>query len=331
MWKRGLFLGACAIALVTAADVSAAPPNQPPEVEAVAKIDGQIISRNDFEAAAARASRQKFYHGKIDEKRIAEFRRETLEEMIVERLLAREAERRKVRPDLADVEKKLAEYEERYKDSEQWVANRERILPELKAKMIENSQRAAFEREVRNVPPPSKEQLEKFYKDNAKLFTEPQRDHLAVILLKVDPSSTKDVWASARDEAERIRQKVLAGGDFAQLAKLHSADESAPQGGDMGYMHHGMLAPDAQTAIDKMKNGDISEPVELLQGYGIFKLIDRKQAQLRTLDEVRERATELYRRQKGDEAWAAMGVQLKKRANLWVTPDLTPAAAADAR
>ncbi|MBC7950556.1 MAG: peptidylprolyl isomerase [Rhodospirillaceae bacterium] len=311
--------------------VSAAPPNPPSGVEIVAKVDGLTIDRTEFEAAAARASRQKFYHGKVDDAKLAEFRREQINEIITERLLMKEAERRKLRPDLDDVERKLAEYETRYKDSEQWAANRARILPELKARMIENSQRAALEREVRAVPPPSKEQLEKYHRDNAKLFTEPERDHLTVILLKVDPSSTKDVWASAFEEAERIRQKIKSGTDFGELAKLHSADESAARGGDMGYMHHGMLAPAAQAAIDTMKVGDISEPVELLQGYGLFKLVDRKPATLRPLDQVSERALDLYRRQKGDESWAALAEYLRKKATIWISPDLTPTAAAAAK
>ncbi|MBX9633780.1 MAG: SurA N-terminal domain-containing protein, partial [Magnetospirillum sp.] len=84
MWKRGFFLGVCVVALLVGGDVSAAPANPPPsDTEVVAKVDGLTIDRNEFEAAAARASRQKFYHGKVDEKKIAEFRREQLDEIIV--------------------------------------------------------------------------------------------------------------------------------------------------------------------------------------------------------------------------------------------------------
>jgi parvulin-like peptidyl-prolyl isomerase len=330
MFSRGLLvgalMGACLFAGTARADQASADPPSP-GAEAVAKVDGAAISRGEYEAALARTVRQKFYHGKVDETKMADVRKEVLDELVLERLLVREAERRHVEPDAADVDRKIAAYEERYRDSEMWKAQRERLLPDLRAKMLENSRKAVMERGVRAEVVKTPENVEKFYRENPALFTEPEQDHLATILLQVDPAATKETWAEAQAEAGRIRAKILAGAGFADLAKLHSADQSAANGGDMGYLHHGMLAQPAQEAIDPLKPGEITEAVELLQGYGLFKLIDRKPAKLRAFEDVRDRAADLYARHAGEKNWVAFCEELKRKAKIWISPTVTAAAA----
>lgn len=323
MQRQSLAAWICVLGILGGSQVLAAPPGPPPPgAGVIAKVNGEVISREEFDGVLSRSARQKFYHGAVDEKKLGELRREVLEDIIRERLLDKESLRRKVEPDVADVERKLGEYEKRYRDSEQWQANREKILPELRAKMLENSRRGRLEQITRDVEVPAAPVIEQFYHENPKLFTEPEKDHVSLILLKVDPSSTKDVWAEALAEAGRIRQKIVNGDDFGDLAKLHSADETASRGGDMGYLHRGMLAPDAQQAVDGLQSGQVSEPVELLQGYGLFKLDDRKPPRLMALADVRERVVELYRRQKGEERWKGLVADLRRKADVWISPSI---------
>src|SRR6185503_17229974 len=107
--------------------------------------------------------------------------------------------------------------------------------------------------------------------------------HLRIILLKVDPSSPQAKWDGARNEGAAIAKRLKGGADFKQLAKLHSAEGSAEGGGDMGYVHRGMLPESAQEAIDKLKPGEITEPVALLEGMAIFRLEQRKPPKLNAL------------------------------------------------
>jgi hypothetical protein len=290
-------------------------------------VDGAGVERAEYEGTIVRLLRTKFYHGKVDDEKLALTRKEAVDELVLERVLAQETERRRVEPDVADVERKLAAYEERYRDSDMWKEQRERLLPGLRAKMLENSRKTVLERSIRADVSRKTADVEKFYRDNPNLFTEPEQDHVGLILLQVDPSSTKQVWQEAKAEAGRIRAKVLAGADFGGLAKLHSADKSAEKGGDMGYLHRGMLAPPAQAAVDALKPGEITEAVELLQGYGLFLLYDRKPAVLRTFEDVRERAADLYGRQAGDKQWADFCESLKRKAKIWIDPTITTVSA----
>lgn len=315
----GLLLAAfhagAAPAGANAAPAAAAPAAAKQAVPAApfAKVGDIVITHQEFDAAFAQAARGKFYHGKPPEAEIAKLQREVGQGLVDEILLAREAKRRKIQADPAAVQKELATYEQRYKDSAQWKANRAQILPGLKAKLERDSVMEQLTKQAKAVADPTPAQLEQYYQAHKDKFTSPEQVHIQVILLKVDPSSPQTKWDAAMEEAKKVSTRLKAGGDFAQLAKLHSGDPSADKGGDMGYVHHGMLPEAAQKAIDALKPGEFTiEPVPLLEGVAVFKLQQRKSPTLNKLDLVRERAKDLYLRDKGEEAWNTLLAKLRK-------------------
>jgi peptidyl-prolyl cis-trans isomerase C len=77
----------------------------------------------------------------------------------------------------------------------------------------------------------------------------------------------------ARAKAESIRKRLVAGEDFAQLAKSESDDAAtAIKGGDLGEFKHGQLVPPFEQAALALKPGDISEPVKTPFGYHIIQV-----------------------------------------------------------
>ena len=308
------FHAAAAPAGANAAPAAAGPAAQHAAPSApFAKVGDTVITHQEYDAAFAQASRGKFYHGKPPEAEIARLQRDVGQGLVDDILLAREARRRKIQPDAAAVQKQLATYEERYKDSAQWKANRAQILPGLKARLERDNVMEQLTKQARTVADPTPAQLEQYYQAHRDKFTSPEQVHLQVILLKVDPSSPQSRWDAAMEEARKITARLRGGTDFAELARLHSGDPSADKGGDMGYIHHGMLPEPAQKAVDKLKAGEhTAEPVPLLEGVAVFKLQQRKSPTLNKLDVVRERARDLYLRDKGEEAWNALLARLRK-------------------
>jgi parvulin-like peptidyl-prolyl isomerase len=279
---------------------------------AFARVADVTISQADYDRAFAVASRSKFYHGKPPEAEVARLQREVGQKLIDDILLAREAKRRKIQPDADAIQRTLDGYDAQYKASAQWQKNRERMLPELRRKMEADSLVAQLEKQVRGTPKPTDKQVEAYYAQNKDKFTEPEQVRLSMILLKVDPSSPQAKWDGARDEGQAVVKRLRAGADFAELAKVHSGDVSADKGGDLGYVHQGMLPEPAQVAIDKMKPGDISEAVFLLEGVAVFRLEERKEARLNPLAKVRDRAEGLWARDRGDETWKALIERLRR-------------------
>jgi parvulin-like peptidyl-prolyl isomerase len=144
------------------------------------------------------------------------------------------------------------------------------------------------------------------------LFVEPEQVKLAVILLKVEPSAPVAQWRAADEEGKRLHAKLKAGADFASLAKLHSSDRSAAQGGQMEYTHRGMLPEAVQQVVDPLKPGTYSAPVRLLEGVAILRVDGRKPAQQRAFDEVKARATELWQRDASDTRWKQLIAELRR-------------------
>jgi parvulin-like peptidyl-prolyl isomerase len=276
-----------------------------------AKVGDAVITHQEFDVAFAQAARGKFYHGKPPENAVAMLQREVAQSLVDEILLAKEANRRNVQPDHAAIKQTLDGYEERYRNSEQWKNNRERLLPGLKAKLERDSTLDQLGKQVKNVGNPTEHQLEQYWEAHKDKFTAPEQVHLNMILLKVDPSSPQAQWDGARDEGAAIVKRLRSGADFKQLAHLHSGDASAQKGGDMGYVHSGMLPEPAQKAVDKLKPGEISDAVVLLEGVAVFRLEERRVSKLNPLEAVRDRARDLWVRDTGEETWAALLAKLR--------------------
>jgi parvulin-like peptidyl-prolyl isomerase len=295
--------------------------------EVFATVDGAAISAAEFEAAVKSALRQKFYHREVPEAKLDEFRREVGESLIDRLLLLAEISRRGMTPDAERVQKEIAQYERRYAQSEQWKKNREATLPGL-AKLI--GEREVLERlqaSVRAAGAPGEADLTRYYESHKEFFTEPEQARLSIILLKVDPASPGAAWALAREEAQAIRRRLAAGADFAQLARIHSSDGSAAKGGDLGYLHQGMIPEVLFGQLGAMKPGDLSEPQRLLEGVALFRLEDRKPARLRPLQEVKERAVQLWQRDEGERRWREFVAGLRAAASIRIDITRYPALA----
>lgn len=316
---------ALALALVPAAaaaetvSVASPTPASGAQPEVFARVGGKVISVREYESALAAGLRARFYHGRPPEGETARFGREVGETLVLQVLLAAEAERRAIEPDREAIAKQLAEYEWRYADSEQWQRTRADILPRLTADLEGRSRVKRLEAAVRALPEPSEADARAYYESKSALFTEPEQVRLSLILLKVDPAATPAVWARAGAEAERLLARLREGEDFAKLARAHSADPSASQGGDLGYVHRGMLPETIERQfVDGLQPGQLSAPAKLLEGIAIVRMDARKPARLREYDEVARNARELLQRSRADEAWAKLKADLRAGATVWL-------------
>jgi parvulin-like peptidyl-prolyl isomerase len=318
---------ACASASLTAFAL----PQAATDAAVFARVGDTTITRADYEIAVAAAVRGKFYHGKAPEAEVLKLRREVGDKLVDHVLLRKEAQRRKIGPDAAAVKKQLDTQEARYKSNPQWQARRDEILPALMRKLEEDSVIAQLEAQVRNVPQPAAREIEAYYAANKDKFTEPEQVKVSLILLKVDPSSPKAKWEAAREEAAALVKQLKGKADFAQLARKHSGDESAPKGGELGYVHRGMLPEAAQDALDRVKPVAVTEPIVLLEGVAVLRLEDRKAPKLQPLAESRERAAELLRRDQSEAAWRGLIAKLRSQTPAKIDETVYVSAAGPAR
>lgn len=137
------------------------------------------------------------------------------------------------------------------------------------------------------------------------------KTHARHILLP--PSAQLSETEAARQLAD-YRRRILAGqADFAELAREHSKDGSAKQGGDLGWATPGRYVPEFEQALEALKPGEISEPVVSRFGVHLIQLLERREMAL-SLREQRDMARDTVRDKKLDEAYAQWVQELRARA-----------------
>ena len=251
----------CAAPGAASAQAKAAPP---PAAASAAQLDAVFarvgetkIALADYQRALSVAMRNKYYHAKPPEGEIARFQREVGDDVVNRVLLLAEAQRRGLKPDAAKIAATLAGYETQYKSSANWQANRDKMLAAVRPQLERESLLEQLLHQVRDLPEPSEAVARTYYEQHKDLFVEPEQVKLSLILLRVDPSSPVAAWRSAEDEGRKLHAKLAAGASFAEMARLHSGDKSAAQGGQLETMHRGLLPEAVHKVIDPLAVGAI--------------------------------------------------------------------------
>ncbi len=292
-----------------------------------ATVNGKPVTQAEFHSVYATFLRQKYYHGQVPQDQLELARKEVSDRLIDRILFLEEVDRRGIVADTAEAEKQIQVYEQRYAANPNWQKSREAMLPGLRQQLEQQSRLSRLEQVVRDVPAPGADEVKAFYAANPELFTEPEKIRLHSILLAVEPSAAQPVWDAAMREGEVIVKRIRGGADFAEQARLSSKDESAEKGGDMGYLHRGMLPESLQAKVDQFKVGEVADPIQMLQGVGVFRLDDRIPPKLQDFGRVVERAADLLHRERKEKAWQDLVAKLRSTAKIVIHDPATPATA----
>ncbi len=279
-----------------------------------ARVGVEEIARAELEVAVKVTARQRFYHGRMSDERQLQLRREVAGNLIDRILLRQEAGVRGLTVSGQQLKAYVAHELQRYSTDQVTPEQLKHLELMLQQQAKNELLLAALKEDVLSAVEIKEADVASFYKDNIEKFTTPMQQRVSVILLKVAPSAPVSAWDAAEAEGKKIKARLDKGADFGELARLHSGDASAESGGDMGFIHQGMLSQEAQAVVDTLKVGEVSEPLVMLQGVAIFHLTGVKDAIVNPLVSVRERAEGLLKRQLNENAWQALLVSLRSKA-----------------
>jgi parvulin-like peptidyl-prolyl isomerase len=291
--------------------------------DVLALVDGEPVSYEEFEQFAYVEARQTYYHGTPPEgQAMIEFRQQIANKLIDRKLMIREARRRGLEPNEGAVSEELAGYERQYGATDRWKTEGSAMLAKLRLHFEAESLLEQVDPLMRAVPDPADGEVAAYYRDNLEKFTEPEKVRLSVILISVPPSSDEDEWDAAREEAGKIAERIRNGQLFAEAARLHSADSTAANGGDMGYLHAGALNPAVQEAVSQLQVGEmVADPITVLEGVAIVKVEGRQDSQVHDLVNVFDRAKGLWAREKAEQVFNEALAELRVESNIWLDED----------
>ena len=131
--------------------------------------------------------------------------------------------------------------------------------------------------------------IKSYYDQNLKQYSTDEQRRASHILLEVKKGASAADKAAIKAKADELVAQLRKNpGDFAKLAKANSQDPgSKDQGGDLGFFGKGAMLKSFEDAAYKLKQGEISDPVESDFGYHIIQLTGIKAGSVKSLDEVK--------------------------------------------
>lgn len=123
---------------------------------------------------------------------------------------------------------------------------------------------------------------------------------------------TSEVLSDAEAEArlQGLRERIVNGADFGELAKASSADLSAAKGGDLGWVNPGDTVPEFERAMNALKPGEVSPPVHSPFGWHLIQVLERRMQDV-TDERKRSFARAALRERKAEQAYEDWVRQLR--------------------
>jgi peptidyl-prolyl cis-trans isomerase C len=173
---------------------------------------------------------------------------------------------------------------------------------------------ALLEEVLRGKVEVSEEEIQRYYKENQALFTEPQEIKIRHIVVNSEPA------------LKEVVTKLSKGENFEKLASTYNIGNFKEDGGNLGYIRRGQLAPPfaqfEEVAFSLRKRGEVSEVVNTPYGYHIIRLEDMRGKAVRPLNQVKERIRFFLQPKKRQDAYLEYVKEAKSKAKILINEKL---------
>ncbi len=276
-----------------------------------AVVNGQEISHEAVHFELDRLVRFYMSHGMtLDEvkKNMPKLEEKALEQAIGAKLLLDESMRLALPVTAADIDAEVARVVTQVGGKENYdkalaaqgisdATFRKELEKGVKVNMLVNQACA-------HVSDPTEDEVEAFYKAHEAEYVEPHEVLCQHIL-------HKDF-----DTIKAIRERIVAGGDFAKEAEAHSECPSGKSGGSLGWFGRGMMVPEFDKAAFEMKKGEVSSIVQTQFGYHIIYKADERGGKKQDLVDVHDQIKDLLRHEARGRAMDAYVADLRAKASI---------------
>lgn len=151
-----------------------------------------------------------------------------------------------------------------------------------------------------------------YYNNNQDQYKHSEQVKASHILIKTDERSEEE----AKTRAHEILTELKDGAKFAELAKKYSEGSSAKNGGDLGFFSKGQMVPEFEKAAFNLEKGELSQPVKTQYGYHIIKVADKKEAGVTPYEDVKEKIKKTLLQQEQQKTWQEFVKSLKDKAEI---------------
>lgn len=278
-----------------------------PSPAAVAVVNGERI-----EAAAVARELRDAQAGDGGEGRLpdAQLRRRALDELVERALLLQEARARGVAVEPERVERAFQALRAQYPGNhlDELLAQEKVSEAELHDRLRDGlTIERLFETQVFAKLRVADDEVLRHYSEHAAEQDEPERVHALQIVV------------ASREAAAEVRAKLKRSpGAFAEVARASSIAPEGKDGGDLGFIGRGSGFPEVFDVCFKLPLNAISDVIPSPYGFHVFKVVEKKPARRRTLEEARAGIAERLGREQRARAQAEYLEALRRRASIQI-------------
>lgn len=294
-------------------------PMPAPMPEVLARVNGVPVTKTDFDRLIRNIELGK---GPIPAERRDEVMRRALDQLVTYTVLTQEAKARNVTVTDAELEARIKKMQSQFPSEPEFIkalearnTTLERLRADARIDMVIGKM---MEAEVAAGPPPTDAELREFYDKNPNNFKQNEAVRASHILIMVDEKADPAAKQKARATIDDVLKRARAGEDFAKLAREHSQDGSAAQGGDLGFFPRGQMVPAFDKAAFALKPGEISDVVTTQFGYHIIKMAEQRTASTVPFEQVSTKIKQFLTEQQKQRRASAFIEDAKKRAKIEV-------------
>lgn len=122
------------------------------------------------------------------------------------------------------------------------------------------------------------EEVDNYLRQQGRQNQQPSEYHIRHILIGVSERASPAEIAQKNALAQRIRQELVKGADFAQAAVRYSQGETALNGGDMGWRPLSEVPRLFAERLAGMRSGEISDVIRSPSGFHVFQMVEKRNA-----------------------------------------------------
>lgn len=272
----------------------------------VAVVNTEVITLSELEEEITdikRQARQRFSGPELDQ-RLRQIDYMGLNRMIERKLQLQIAKRRGIKITDEEVKESIVRLRRMGENPNE---NDPKDLAAIKDQLITMR---LINQQVRSGLIVSDEEMARFYEQHRERFLLPGEVRLSQILIALGSSSG---LLSVRERAGQVSDLLKKGERFEEVALRYSEGPEGRRGGSLGYVRLGDILPQIQKGIEALTPGQISEPIPSPMGMHIIRVDDRKSAQYRPFEEVKEDIRNAVFQLKSEEAYQGWIKDLKDK------------------
>jgi len=269
-------------------------------------VNSDAVTLYELEEAEAYTIYESKQPAPTGEERVA-LRDKVLAGIIEKRLQLQVAEREKVTVDDAEMKEQLDEIQKRLgakdeKEFEQMVKAQGLSLDGVKKRLREQLLVERIKRRKVNLRiSVTEEDIDQYLNANREKLETGLTFEARHILFLPTAGAGEDGWQRAKRRSEDVYTRVMSGEDFGELAREFSDDTAtAKNGGQLGILKRGELAPDIEKAILRLSPGEHSSPFRSEVGYHLFELDSKETLAGEQLTQARNQIRDILYKQKYD-------------------------------